>query len=210
MSSERTFLVWVSVKEKIILIKQRSVITMDAKKAKKRSKFFSTLLRHRPDLIGLEIEEGGWTNIKDFLNKINKHNNGKSITLQELEYIVETDDKKRFGFNEDKTKIRANQGHSINVKMNYEPKTPPSVLYHGTATKNVDSILKNGILKGNRQYIHLSTDQETAFKVGSRHGKPYIFKIETFKMQAAAIEFYCSENGVWLVDFIPKEFLEKD
>jgi len=92
--------------------------------------------------------------------------------------------------------------------MNYEPKTPPPVLYHGTATKNVDSILKSGILKGRRQYVHLSLDVETAQKVGKRHGKPYVFKIETFKMQEAGTKFYCADNGVWLVDFVPKEFLK--
>lgn len=183
---------------------------MDAKQAKKRSKFFSQLLRHRPELVGLELEEGGWTDTKLFLEKINNYKNGEPITFPELEYIVINNDKQRFGFNEDKTKIRANQGHSTNVKMNYQPSTPPPVLYHGTATKNVDSILKNGIIKGSRQYVHLSVDTETAHKVGSRHGKPYIFKIETFKMQEAGLEFYQSENGVWLIDFIPSEFLKKE
>ena len=93
--------------------------------------------------------------------------------------------------------------------MNYQPTIPPPVLYHGTATKNVDSILKNGILKGNRQYVHLSADTETAQKVGSRHGKPYIFKIETFKMQQTGILFYQADNGVWLTDFVPSEFLKQ-
>ncbi|WP_338767686.1 RNA 2'-phosphotransferase [Bernardetia sp. ABR2-2B] len=183
---------------------------MDAKKVKKRSKFFSLLLRHQPETVGLELEEGGWTDTKVFLEKINNYKKGDFITFQELEYIVENNDKQRFGFNEDKTKIRANQGHSTNVKMNYQPKTPPPVLYHGTAIKNIDSILKNGILKGNRQYVHLSADTETAEKVGARHGKPYIFKIETYKMQKAGIEFYQAENGVWLVDFVPKEFLKEN
>ncbi len=181
---------------------------MDAKKEKNRSKFLSLLLRHQPELLHLEIEEGGWTNTKILIEKINQKND--TFTFQQLEEIVENDDKQRFGFNEDKTKIRANQGHSTKVEMNYQPKTPPPVLYHGTATTNVESILKNGILKGNRQFIHLSVDTETAQKVGSRHGKPYIFKIETFKMQEAGILFYCSENGVWLVDFIPKEFLKEN
>jgi len=179
---------------------------MDTQKLKKTSKFLSLLLRHQPELLNLQLEEGGWTDTKTLIQKINKKND--NFTFQELEYVVENNDKQRFGFNEDKTKIRANQGHSTKVEMNYQPITPPSVLYHGTATKNVESILKNGILKGARQYIHLSTDLETAQKVGSRHGKPYIFKIETLKMQEAGIQFYCSENGVWLVDFIPKEFLK--
>ncbi len=180
---------------------------MDAKKAKKRSKFFSQLLRHRPELVGLELEEGGWVEVKEFLEKINNYKNGNSITFEELEYIVATNDKQRFGFNEDKTKIRANQGHSIEVAMNYEATIPPPILYHGTATKNVDSILQNGILKRNRQYVHLSADIETAQKVGKRHGKPYIFEIKTIKMQEVGLLFYQAKNGVWLIDAVPKEFL---
>lgn len=181
---------------------------MDTKKAKKRSKFFSQLLRHRPELINIQLEEGGWTDTKIFLEKINNYKNSEPITFQELEFIVENNDKKRFGFNEDKSKIRANQGHSTKVKMDYKAIIPPSILYHGTATKNVDSILKSGIMKGTRQYVHLSDDTETAQKVGSRHGKPYIFIIEASKMQEAGFEFYCSQNGVWLIDFVPKEFLK--
>lgn len=183
---------------------------MDAKKAKKRSKFFSQILRHRPELIGIELEDGGWTDTEEFLEKISKYKKGDLITFPELEYVVENNDKQRFSFNEDKTKIRANQGHSTNVEMNYQPKTPPPILYHGTAIKNIDSILKNGILKGNRQYVHLSADIETATKVGSRHGKAYIFTVETLKMHEAGLEFYCSDNGVWMADFVPVEFLKNE
>ncbi len=181
---------------------------MNASKAKQRSKFLSLLLRHQPELLKLQLEEGGWTNTKILLEKINTHKKSQSMTFEELEYVVVNNDKQRFAFNEDKTKIRANQGHSTQVKMNYQPTSPPPVLYHGTATKNVDSILKNGILKGNRQYVHLSADQETAQKVGARHGKPFIFKIETFKMIEEGIKFYKAENGVWLIDFVPNKFLK--
>ncbi|AFM05679.1 RNA:NAD 2'-phosphotransferase [Bernardetia litoralis DSM 6794] len=182
---------------------------MDAKKIRKRSKFLSLVLRHQPDLINIKLEKEGWTDSSILLEKINDYRKGEQFTFQELEYIVENNDKKRFGFNADKTKIRANQGHSANVEMNYQPITPPSVLYHGTATKNIKSILENGILKRNRQYVHLSADLETAQKVGARHGKSYIFKIETFKMKEAGIKFYCSENGVWLTDFISKKYLNE-
>lgn len=182
---------------------------MDKKKEKSKSKFLSLLLRHRPEMLNLQLEEGGWTEVKPLLEKINNYKKRSTFTFEELEYIVSNNDKQRFAFNNDKTKIRANQGHSTNVQMNYTPKTPPPVLYHGTATKNVDSILKNGIIKGTRQYVHLSSDIETATKVGNRHGTPFIFKIETFKMQQANIEFYQAENGVWLTDYIPSEFLEK-
>ncbi|WP_291725501.1 RNA 2'-phosphotransferase [Bernardetia sp.] len=182
---------------------------MNAAKAKKRSKFLSLLLRHRPELLDLKLEDGGWTDTQALIEKINNYKKGDILTFQELEYIVSTNDKQRFAFNTDKTKIRANQGHSTNVEMNYISTTPPPVLYHGTATKNIDSILKNGILKGNRQYVHLSADTETAEKVGARHGKPFIFKIETFKMQQAGVKFYQAENGVWLTDYVSSEFLKK-
>ena len=182
---------------------------MNAAKAKKRSKFLSLLLRHRPELLDLKLEEGGWTSVQTLIEKINKEKKGDIFTFQELEYVVKNNDKQRFAFNGDKTKIRANQGHSTSVEMNYVPKTPPSVLYHGTATKNVESILKNGIVKGNRQYVHLSADIETAQKVGARHGKPFIFKIETFKPHQDGVKFYQAENGVWLADYISNEYLEK-
>ena len=181
---------------------------MNTQKTKSRSKFLSLLLRHQPELVNLKLEEGGWTDVKILIERINQYKKGDNFTFQELESVVENNDKQRFGFNKDKTKIRANQGHSTKVEMNYQPTLPPPILYHGTATKNVDSILKNGILKGNRHYVHLSANLKTAQKVGARHGKPYIFKIETFKMQEAGLKFYVSENGVWLTDFISEEFLK--
>ncbi|MEG0761400.1 RNA 2'-phosphotransferase [Chryseobacterium sp.] len=169
-------------------------------KKKKISKFLSYILRHHPELIDLNLDEKGWANVNEIIAKSATDNQG--FTFEELNEIVETNDKKRFVFNEDKTRIRANQGHSIGIDLNLKPQQPPELLYHGTAQANVDSILKNGIEKRSRQHVHLSLDIETATKVGMRHGKPIILTISTGKMFEDGILFYLSENNVWLTDFV--------
>ena len=169
-------------------------------KKKKISKFLSYILRHHPELIDLNLDEKGWANVNEIIAKSANDNQG--FTFEELNEIVETNDKKRFVFNEDKTRIRANQGHSIGIDLNLKPQQPPELLYHGTAQANVDSILKNGIEKRSRQHVHLSLDIETATKVGMRHGKPIILTISTGKMFKDGILFYLSENNVWLTDFV--------
>ncbi|MEG2079487.1 RNA 2'-phosphotransferase [Chryseobacterium sp.] len=169
-------------------------------KKKKISKFLSYILRHHPELIDLNLDEKGWANVNEIIAKSANDNQG--FTFEELNEIVETNDKKRFVFNEDKTRIRANQGHSIGIDLNLKPQQPPELLYHGTAQANVDSILKNGIEKRSRQHVHLSLDIETATKVGMRHGKPIILTISTGKMFEDGILFYLSENNVWLTDFV--------
>jgi putative RNA 2'-phosphotransferase len=169
-------------------------------KKKKISKFLSYILRHHPELIDLNLDEKGWANVNEIIAKSANDNQG--FTFDELNEIVETNDKKRFVFNEDKTRIRANQGHSIGIDLNLKPQQPPELLYHGTAQANVDSILKNGIEKRSRQHVHLSLDIETATKVGMRHGKPIILTISTGKMFEDGILFYLSENNVWLTDFV--------
>jgi putative RNA 2'-phosphotransferase len=160
----------------------------------------SYILRHHPELIDLNLDEKGWANVNEIIAKSANDNQG--FTFDELNEIVETNDKKRFVFNEDKTRIRANQGHSIGIDLNLKPQQPPELLYHGTAQANVDSILKNGIEKRSRQHVHLSLDIETATKVGMRHGKPIILTISTGKMFEDGILFYLSENNVWLTDFV--------
>jgi len=133
---------------------------------------------------------------------------GKTITLDQLQYVVENNDKKRFTFNDDQTKIRANQGHSIDIQLNLEAQIPPETLYHGTATRFIDSIFEKGIIKGNRQHVHLSSDIETATKVGKRHGKLAILVVQSGKMHEAGFEFFLSKNKVWLTDHIPAEYFE--
>lgn len=138
-----------------------------------------------------------------------KRDSYQGLTFEELDEIVETNDKKRFIFNEDKTRIRANQGHSIDINLALIPQKPPKFLYHGTAQSNIDSIFEKGIEKRNRQHVHLSQDIETATKVGMRHGKPVILTIDTEKMFDDGIEFYLSENNVWLTDFVDIKYISQ-
>ncbi|MDO4880658.1 MAG: RNA 2'-phosphotransferase [Capnocytophaga sp.] len=174
-------------------------------KHKKESKFLSLVLRHSPEVIGITIDKHGWAEVDLLIKKMSKR---FPFNLKMLEEIVATDSKQRYAFSEDKTKIRANQGHSITVELDLLPKTPPEVLYHGTASRFVESILKSGLLKQGRQYVHLSADIATATKVGSRHGNPVVFKVDAAAMQKAGEQFYLSNNGVWLTDKVPAEFLE--
>lgn len=179
----------------------------DKKYITKLSKFLSLVLRHKPDTIGIELDVNGWTDVNVLLEKMNS--NGKPIDFKTLEVVLETNNKKRFSFNEDKTLIRANQGHSIEIDLGYISKTPPEKLYHGTCDKYVDSILEKGIHKMNRHHVHLSKDMETALSVGQRHGKPVIFEILAEEMAKEGFTFYESKNGVWLCDEIPVHFIRK-
>lgn len=171
----------------------------------KLSKYLSLVLRHKPEALGITLDTNGWTDVKVLLEKMNS--TGKKIGIDTLKTIVETNNKKRFTFNEDFTLIRANQGHSIEVDLGFKPKTPPEILYHGTGDKNVESILKEGLHKRNRQHVHLSKDVETARNVGQRHGKPVIFEIQTEDMLRDGFEFYESKNGVWLTDAVPVKYI---
>lgn len=172
---------------------------------KEIGKFLCLILRHKPEVIGISLDEHGWANVNDLINGINKQ---RDFDMQTLEKIVATDEKQRYSFNEDKTKIRANQGHSINVDVELEEAAPPQYLYHGTATKYMDSILATGIIPKSRLYVHLSVDTDTAISVGKRHGKPIVFRIRSKAMYDQGFKFYQSKNGVWLVDRVPVEFIE--
>jgi putative RNA 2'-phosphotransferase len=169
------------------------------------SKFISLVLRHRPKLIGLDMDEGGWVSVDSLIAGMNAK--GMPIGLDLLERVVSENDKSRFVFNADRSKIRANQGHTIKIDLGLQPLNPPDILYHGTAKKNLESIRKQGLLKGKRHAVHLSLDFDTAIKVGSRHGEPVVLEIESGRMAANAILFYCSENGVWLVAHVPPEYI---
>ncbi len=171
----------------------------------KLSKFLSLVLRHQPELIGIEVDEQGWVSVSELRKKAAAY--GKAFSMEMLEYIVDTNSKKRFAFSEDKRKIRASQGHSIEIDLGYQPQVPPAILFHGTATHVVESILQSGLEKRKRTHVHLSADHDTAIKVGSRHGMPVIFEVAAKEMQAAGHLFYLSENGVWLTDAVPAEFL---
>lgn len=173
---------------------------------KKISKFLSLVLRHKPEVIGLKLDESGWVETTELLDKLAQNN--KKITLESLKEVVANNDKKRFAFNVDQTKIRASQGHSIEINLGYTVVEPPAILFHGTATRFIDSIKKKGLMKGNRHQVHLSKNLETATKVGSRHGKVIVIKVKALEMHKAGFEFFVSENKVWLTDYVPVKYLE--
>ena len=168
---------------------------------KSLSKFLSLVLRHKPETIGLKLDANGWADVSEILR-------GMKISMSALEKVVAENDKQRFSFNADKTKIRANQGHSVKVDVELAEKIPPEILYHGTVERNAESIETRGLLKMKRLYVHLSADVETAKKVaGRRAGAAVIYEIFARQMYEAGFKFYQSENGVWLTEHVPPEFL---
>ncbi|MGG5209396.1 RNA 2'-phosphotransferase [Chryseobacterium sp. MIQD13] len=174
---------------------------------KRISKFLSLILRHQPETIQLKLDENGWADVNELIKKSAK---GRvHFTFEDLEEVVETNNKKRFAFNEDKSMIRASQGHSIDIDLALKSVQPPDFLYHGTADANISSILEKGIEKRTRQHVHLSADKETAAKVGMRHGKPVILTIRTKEMHKDGIPFYLSANNVWLTDFVDSKYISK-
>ena len=173
---------------------------------KETSKYMSLILRHKPDAIGITLDEHGWANVDELIAGIARDN---EFNMEILEEIVRTDEKQRYSFNEDKTLIRANQGHSIPVDVELEEKEPPEILYHGTGEKYVSSIDAQGLIPKSRLYVHLSKDEETAVKVGSRHGKPVIYIVKAKQMYEDGYKFYISANGVWLTKEVPVKYLEK-
>lgn len=171
------------------------------------SVFISLILRHKPEEIGITLDKHGWANVKELIAGIN--NAGRKIDMEALEEIVQTDNKGRYSFNEDKTLIRANQGHSIPVDIEFKEIIPPDILYHGTATKSLDGIKQHGIKSMSRLYVHLSKDLETAIKVGNRHGKCVVLVIDTKKMFGDGIKFYLSENGVLLTKYVDWKYVKE-
>lgn len=172
------------------------------------SKFISYILRHNPSAVGIELDAHGWADVNALIEGVCK--TGRFLNMQMLEEIVKNDNKQRFSFNDDRTKIRANQGHSIEVDVEMKVCPPPDILYHGTAEKYIESIRENGILKGNRNYVHLSKDKETAIKVGARHGKAIVLKIDTRQMYADGYIFLLSANGVWQTEQVPIKYVTEE
>lgn len=179
---------------------------MTEREQKRTSKFLSLVLRHKPEIIDLHLDENGWAGTSDLLQKMK--NIGRELSLKQLQEVVEKNDKKRFSFTADFSRIRANQGHSLKVSLDLKQISPPDLLYHGTSEKNLSAIRKSGIDKRQRHHVHLSPDETTAFKVGSRHGKPVVLKVKAREMHDRGFEFYRSENGVWLTEHISPEFIE--
>ena len=179
---------------------------MNNNRLTKISKYLSKHLRHQPERIGIKLAAGGWVEVDELLEACRK--NKFPVTRADLEKIVAENDKKRFSFDVTETKIRANQGHSVEGDLQLLPSVPPDVLYHGTGHKTVEIILQNGLSKMSRHHVHLSFDIATAKKVGARHGKAVVFEVDAAKMYEAGFVFYCSDNGVWLTDNVPSEYLK--
>ena len=174
---------------------------------KRTSIFLSLILRHKPEAIGITLDKNGWADVKSLIDGVNK--TGKYfLDMKKLEEIVRTDEKQRYSFNADKSKIRANQGHSINVDVELKECVPPEILWHGTGEKYVPSINSEGLKAKSRLYVHLSSDTATARKVGQRHGKPVVYKIFAGEMHRHGYVFYLSENGVWLTKNVPVNFMQ--
>jgi putative RNA 2'-phosphotransferase len=179
---------------------------MDSKEIIKKSKWLSKHLRHAPERIGLELEVGGWVEVEKLLAAAKKYH--MELTRPQLEEVVAENNKQRFAFDSTGTKIRANQGHSVEVDLGLEASTPPDVLFHGTGAQNRDLLLSEGLKKMRRHHVHLSADVETATNVGSRHGKPLVFEVDAARMHLDGHLFYRSENGVWLCDEVWPEYLK--
>ena len=178
---------------------------MNSKQKKEISKFISLILRHKPETIGITLDKHGWADVTELLDGINKTT---PINMTDLEEIVKEDNKQRYSFNDDKTLIRANQGHSIKVDVELEQTLPPDILYHGTGVKYLDSIKKSGLIPKSRLYVHLSKDAQTATTVGSRHGEPAVLKVRAKEMYDNGFVFYLSANGVWLTESVPVQYID--
>ena len=180
----------------------------EERRLERLSKFISMILRHKPEVIGITLDEHGWADVDELIKGINETGEEVEFNKTTLEKIVKTDKKQRYSVSHDKTLIRANQGHSIPVDVELEKKEPPKILYHGTGVKSVKAIQEQGLLPMERLYVHLSTDVETATNVGKRHGTPVIFKVNTEQMQKDGYDFFQSVNGVWLTKEVPAKYLE--
>ena len=172
------------------------------------SKFLSFVLRHQPDAIGLTLDANGWASIDELLTKAHAH--GQSFTEAQLREVVASNDKQRFALDEAQRRIRANQGHSVAIDAGLAPMAPPEWLYHGTATRFLDSIRADGLKPMQRQHVHLSADLATAVNVGQRHGKPCVLRVRAQALAAKGQPFFRSENGVWLTGAVAVEFIDFD
>ncbi|HEX8560006.1 MAG TPA: RNA 2'-phosphotransferase [Pyrinomonadaceae bacterium] len=181
---------------------------MDKERLVRVSKYLSKHLRHEPARLGLALAPGGWVGVGELLEACARR--GFPVSREELAEVVARNDKRRFSFDETGARVRANQGHSVEVDLQLEARTPPAVLYHGTAGRAVEAILAaGGLRKMGRHHVHLSADAETARRVGARHGRPVVFAVDAARMAADGHDFYVSANGVWLTDSVPAGYLSR-
>jgi putative RNA 2'-phosphotransferase len=178
---------------------------MSAETEVRTSKFLALVLRHDPGRIGIELDPAGWVDVQTLLAALKEH--GRRLSRDQLDRVVAQNDKKRYEYDESGTRIRASQGHSVTVDLGYEPAEPPQTLYHGTATRTLDAIFKEGLKPGKRHHVHLSADEQTATKVGTRHGKPAVLIVDAERMRADGLVFFRSTNGVWLTEHVAPQYL---
>lgn len=169
------------------------------------SRYLSLILRHKPEAAGITLDEHGWAEVPALIAGVSRT---RPLTVELLEEIVRTDEKQRYAFNADKTKIRANQGHSVPVDVELEELPPPELLWHGTGEKYRESILREGLIPKNRLYVHLSSDEAAAVKVGARHGRPVLFRVRAGEMSRDGFAFWRSANLVWLTKRVPPAYLD--
>ena len=175
------------------------------------SKFLSMVLRHNPSAIGITLDDEGWVDVQTLIDNATiyqKDQGLEALTKDLLDEIVDTNNKRRFEYSEDGWEIRARQGHSIDVNLGYDSTMPPDYLYHGTASRFVPAIRANGLDKRKRHHVHLSKDYDTAIKVGQRHGKSFVLRIDCKAMKADGYDFFETDNAVWLVDDVPAKFID--
>jgi putative RNA 2'-phosphotransferase len=178
---------------------------MDRKHLTITSKFLSKVLRHEPEMIGLTLDSAGWVNVDELLAACRR--GGHAIAREELDHIVSSNDKKRFAYSDDGTRIRASQGHSVEVALEYPPAQPPDTLYHGTFPAVLELIRTGGIKKMSRHHVHLAADMTTAERVGQRRGRPVILTVAAARLAGDGHTFFVSENHVWLTDHVPPAYI---
>jgi putative RNA 2'-phosphotransferase len=172
----------------------------------KTSKYLSLVLRHKPEEIGLVLDGQGWADIGELIEKAGKH--GMALTRELIAEVVAISDKQRFAIDDSGRRIRANQGHSVDVDLGLAPSEPPPVLFHGTGETSLAAIRTEGLKAGQRQHVHLSPDKDTAIRVGRRHGRPVVLRIAAGRMRESGHVFFLSTNGVWLTEAVPVQFIE--
>jgi putative RNA 2'-phosphotransferase len=180
---------------------------MTEKENTRISKYLSLVLRHAPEAAGITLDENGWTDVGILLKQLSR--NGYAVSPVELDHVVTTNSKQRFIYDENRMRIRASQGHSVAVDLAYAVSEPPAVLYHGTAEAFLSSIEETGLDKRSRHHVHLSADDETARRVGQRHGKPVVLVVDAARMRADSYTFFCSDNRVWLTEHVPTAYLQR-
>lgn len=191
----------------LVVMTAHEVSSLDKQRLVRVSKYLSKHLRHRPERLGLTLEPGGWVSVPALLTACRR--SGFPVSLRELEEVVQRNDKRRFSFDDEHRRIRANQGHSVDVDLQLAPVTPPETLFHGTSARTVSQIWREGLLPMGRHHVHLSKDVHTATRVGARRGEPVVLTIEAGRMAADGHDFYESDNGVWLVAAVPPGYLSE-